>query len=106
MDARQPFRHFLIYVSPHLHIQPAKAFNLMGMNRGAGPARNLRPISIPREVAAIVWIARGTIYGEKLVFVDPENACHFPESFGGRAVAKDFSVVEHDGADAPWGGDT
>jgi len=59
-----------------------------------------------REVAAIVWIALGTIYGEKLVLLDTENARHFRESFGGRTVAKDFSVVEHDGANAPCGSDT
>src|SRR6266705_636406 len=97
VDAREPFRHFLIHVAPHLHIQPAEVFNLVGMNRDAGPARKLDPISMRGEVAAIVWIARGTVDGKKIVYADAGDARHARESFGRRAEAEDFAVVEDDG---------
>src|SRR5207245_1742801 len=89
------FRHFLIDAAPHPHIQPAELFNLMGMNGDAGAARKLEPIIMRGEVAAIVWIARGTINGEKSVFVDAEDSSHFHESFRGGTPAKDFAVVEN-----------
>ena len=61
MDARKPFRHFLIDVAPHPHIQPAEFFNLMGMNGDAGAACKLDPIIMRGEVAAIVWIGTGLV---------------------------------------------
>jgi hypothetical protein len=53
------------------------------------------------EVAAIVRVARGTIDGEKFVFVNTENARHVREGFGRRARAQDFTVIEDDAANRP-----
>ena len=101
VDAREPFGHFLIDVAPHLHIQSAEFFNVLGIDSDAHPSRKLGPIGICSEIASIVRIARGTIDGQKLFRVNAEHTRHAGESVRGRAGAEDFAVVEDDGANLP-----
>src|SRR2546430_17014933 len=73
-----------------------------------GAAGKLDPIGMRREIAAIVGVARGTVYGQKMFRVHAQDARQARNSVRRRARAENFAVVENHGADfsavGEWGG--